>query len=240
LDRKTSKPDSMALSRFLCAARSTGSCGSRGCVGLVGLRAARSCGSRGCSQVLESRCRYCVGVLWLFEVKVLGVGVFYWCAVGFCVEDVWGCIPLVRSLRVSCSRVMCSNIPMRCPQKVLRMRNKCTSVFHRAVRVRFVPHEHDFPEKPKRLLSFAPVCKRGQSCGRRSGRPRENCRSSWPSTSWSSASSVTRVRVIVRAFTIFVCPPEVSLRRTALAKAQRDDRLLLRIHGTEKETDREG
>jgi hypothetical protein len=54
------------------------------------------------------------------------------------------------------------------------------------------------------------------------------------------ASSVTRVRVIVRAFTTFVCPSEVSLRRTALAKAQRDDRLLLRIHGTEKEMDREG
>jgi hypothetical protein len=33
---------------------------------------------------------------------------------------------------------------------------------------------------------------------------------------------------------------EVSLRRPALAKAQRDDRLLLRIHGTEKEMDREG
>jgi hypothetical protein len=36
-----------------------------------------------------------------------------------------------------------------------------------------------------------------------------------------------------------LCPTKVSLRRTALAKAH-DDRLLLRIHGNEKEMDREG
>ena len=50
----------------------------------------------------------------------------------------------ILGLRVSGSRVTCSNIPVRCPQIVLRMKSRCTSVVHRAVRVRFVPHEQDF------------------------------------------------------------------------------------------------
>ena len=66
----------------------------------------------------------------------------------------WGSIPLVRSLRVSGSRVTCSKIPVRCPQIVLRMKSKCTSVFHRAVRVRFVPYGQDFLENLTHLSLF--------------------------------------------------------------------------------------
>ena len=66
LDRKTSKPDSAALSRFLFAVR--------------------SCVSRGRFQVLGGLCVYCVGVLWWFAVRVLGLVVLSRCAVGFCVE----------------------------------------------------------------------------------------------------------------------------------------------------------
>ena len=37
---------------------------------------------------------------------------------------------------------------------MLTIRSRCTSVFHRAVRVRFVPHEQDFL---KNLLVFFPI-----------------------------------------------------------------------------------
>jgi hypothetical protein len=63
LDRKTSKPDSMALSRFLSAVR--------------------SCGSRGCFRILKVWCEHGVGVLCRFAVRVLGLDVFCECAIGF-------------------------------------------------------------------------------------------------------------------------------------------------------------
>jgi hypothetical protein len=89
--------------------------------------------------------------------KAVGIGCFL-LVCGWVLCGGWDRIPLVLGFRVSGSRVTCSNIPLRCPQKVLRMRSKCTSVFYRAVRVRFVPHEQDFLENPrKRLLSFVPV-----------------------------------------------------------------------------------
>ena len=37
---------------------------------------------------------------------------------------------------------------------MLTIRSKCTSVFRRAVRVRFVPHEQDFL---KNLVAFFPI-----------------------------------------------------------------------------------
>jgi hypothetical protein len=79
--------------------------------------------------------------------KGVGIGCFL-LVCGWVLCGGWGRIPLVLGFRVLGSRVTCSNIPIRCPQKVLRMRTKCTSVFHRAVRVRFVPHEQDFLKPP--------------------------------------------------------------------------------------------
>ena len=80
----------------------------------------------------------------------------------------WGCIPLVRSLRASCWRVTRSNIPVTCPQIVLRMKSRCTSDFHRAVRVRFVRYGQDFLKRVLHILSLFPFGNGDKNCGRRS------------------------------------------------------------------------